>query len=103
MNLYNQLAIAIFLAGLDLLSYIWFLKTQNEINNFWYQKFKPDFFGFPIVETTITKEEMKRIHLMYNYLALATGIFAMFFVLFISAVIELYHSYTKRNLASVTS
>jgi hypothetical protein len=103
MNLYNQLAIVIILAGLSFLSLIWFAKIQREIDTFWQEKFKPNFLMFPANEVKITKAEMEKIHLLYQELSIATGFFAMFFVLFICELIELYRSYMKRNLASVAS
>jgi hypothetical protein len=86
-----------------LLFLVWFGKIQNEIDKFWQEKFKPDFLWFPANEVKITKTEMERVHLLYQYLALASSFFAMFFVIFVYELIELYRSYKKRDLVSVAS
>jgi hypothetical protein len=103
MSFYNQLAIVIFSACLSLMMLIFFIQIQMKIDKFWQQKFKPDFLSFPANEVKITKAEMERVHLLYQQLALETGFFAMFFVIFVSELIELCRSYKKRNLVSVTS
>jgi hypothetical protein len=90
----------IFLAILASLTYISFIWIQAKIDAFWRERFKPNFLMFPLNEIKITKEEMERVHLLYNYLAITTGIFAIFFTLFICELIELYRSYKKRCLAS---
>jgi hypothetical protein len=103
MSFYNQLAIVIFLVSVSLLFSILFFYIQNKIGIFWQQKFKPDFFIFPLANATITKTEMEEIHLLYQYLAIASSFFAMFFILFVCELIELLRSYKKRNLASAAA
>jgi len=100
MSLYSKLTIVILLVVLTFLSYAWFLKTQIEIDIFWREKFKPDFLAFPLNEVIITKGEFEKIHMLYNYLAMLTGLFAMFFVLLIFEAIELFRAYMRRNPAS---
>ena len=74
-----------------------------KIEAFWRQKFKPDFLMFPANEAIITQKELEEVHLLYNYLAILTGFFAMFFTLFISELIELYRAYRQQDLVSVAS
>jgi len=71
-----------------------------KIDAFWRQKFQPNFLMFPANQVIITQKEFEEVHLLYNYLAILTGFFAMFFTLFISELIELYRVYKQRDLAS---
>ena len=103
MSFYNQLAKTIFLASICLFFLIAFVYIQNKIDILWYRKFKPDFFNFTLANTTITKTEMEEIHLLYQFLAIASSFFAMFFIMLVFELIELYRSYKKRNLASEAS
>ena len=103
MNLYNKLAIVIFSAILSSLTLISFIGVQMKIDTFWRQKFKPDFLMFPASQVIITQKELEEVHLLYNYLALFTGFFAMFFTLFISELIELYRAYRQQDLVSQAS
>jgi hypothetical protein len=103
MSFYNQLVKTVFLASICLFFLIAFVYIQNKIDIFLYKKFKPEFSSFPLENITITKSEMEKIHLLYNYLAIVAGIFGILFTLFICELIELFRSYRKRNLASVAS
>jgi len=74
-----------------------------KIDTFWRQKFQPYFLSFPANQVIITQKELEEVHLLYNYLALFTGFFAMFFTLFISELIELYRAYRQQDLVSQAS
>jgi hypothetical protein len=88
----------IFSAFSALMMLIFFIGIQMKIDKFWQEKFKPDFLSFPANEAKITKTEMERIHLLYQYLALASSFLAMSIVIFVYELIELYRSYKKQNL-----
>jgi hypothetical protein len=103
MRSYNRVGVVIFSALLTSMMLIFFAKIQMEIDKFWREKFKPDFLSFPANEVKITKAEMERVHLLYQYLALASSFLAMFVVIFVYELIELYRSYKKQDLVFVAS
>jgi len=97
MKFYNKLALTIFLAGICFFLLILLLLIQVKISKFWESKFSITILNKFIV---LDEKEFFQVHFLYQWLALLSGLFGIFFTIFISELIELYRAYKQLNLAS---